>query len=449
MNSTPLFNSDPDSRAGFSGLDLLRMVFKYLWVVVTCVLVVGAIAVYGAMLQPSLFTATAQVWVKTDQQGTPSFLTGITSYREATAQDPPNRRIETEMSLLMNRSSIEHVVTQFNLRPEQWKRKALATAIGPLTKFIKRVGQVWGSTSNNAVDTMAETVKVFNESVTIEPLRSKGADTTSNVIEITLTGTDGALTQAVLSALLDEYTARTNTLNAERGKQTLMALKAQTNSARADLAAAEQAMVEYAVGAAAATVNSSQPRADGESSYNPSAPTATAKLRTDVHQLEAQLDSLRATYTDEYEGVRSVKQSLDKLRARMLNESRETAVVNTRMTVLDRSRSMAQIRYVELQRKLDQIDLYLKLAPADAEGRSQVEPPRAPEKLSRMPRFLTMVAGPMVGLLLGLMLAALLDLGDRRLQSREAVLRHLQLDVLAALPRLSSPTMGKQSGGSA
>lgn len=430
----PLFPVDARAGSGFSGRDLLRLAFKHKWVMLGCFLVVTALAIYGAVRQPREFVATAQVWVKTEQQGSPSFLSGVAAYRETTLMDTPNRRIETEMAELLNRTSVENVIRKHGLRPELLKRSPLDIVLEPVLPTINRIAdaamQLLGlDKSDAASDPLATTVKTFMRSISVEPVRSKGAEVTSNVIEIKLAGTNQKLTQEALATLLAQYIERSTEREQDVARQALQALKGQTAEAYAKMTSAEDAIVSYSLRA--------RTDADGARAVeSPSAALAEAKLRTDEEALQAKLDVLLQTYGDEYAEVKTTRAALERLRARLHEQTRSSVRSNAALGVLERRRAVAETRYVELQRKLDQIDLYLKLSPTEVGGRLIPEPPRMAEKVSVAGKLLTMLAGPVVGILLGMVLSSLMEMADRRLQTRENVQAYLGVEMLAALPHM-------------
>jgi uncharacterized protein involved in exopolysaccharide biosynthesis len=453
-----LFDRDNIRVAGFSGRDFLRVIFKHIWIVSICFIVVGLLTCYGALRQPKLYTATAQVLVKTDQQGAPSFLSGVSAYREAQVQESPNRRIETEMSLMLNRSSIEAVIRKHSLTPALLKRSVLDIVIEPLKPAITNVSEqirnLFGLEKDQdlSFDAMAATVKAFGNSVAIEPVQSKGAQDSSNVIEVRLTGTDPLITQAVLTSLLQQYVARSAAGDRALGEQALAALNTQTDQAKAELAKSAADIVAYVTGSEARYLSSDNlvsvgtvgatGTKEGEGSSdkrnavgsNQVASSITAKLRAEIEEQQIKVDTLSAAYTDDYEAVVTARRQLQKLRARVQTESRSTTLAQANLGMLERKRGLAQARYVELQHKLDQISLYLQLLPVEVQGRLVTELPRLAVKESSIKKILLLLFGPIAGLLLGLALATLREFADRRLQSREAVERYLGFETLASLP---------------
>jgi capsular polysaccharide biosynthesis protein len=132
---------------------------------------------------------------------------------------------------------------------------------------------------------------------------------------------------------------------------------------------------------------------------------------------------------------------------RRLSEGLTASVqAETSLSTLERQRLLAQERYNEVQKKLDQIKLYLRLDPSDAESRVIVDQPSRPQANEGKRKPLIVLAGPVAGLLLGLLLAGLRELFDQRLQSRRDVMTRLGLPVLGALPRLSSSERQRLAG---
>lgn len=429
----PLFGPAPaQPAAGFGARDLLRLVFKYRITIAACLLLVSAVTIFAALRQPREFVASAQLRIRTEQQGTPSFLSGVAAYRETTVQDTPNRRIETEMADLMNRSSVESVIRELSLRPQDLKRTPLDLVLEPFEPAINRtidaVGRLLGLAADpTPPDPLADAVKAFERSVAIDAVRSKGAEVTSNVIEVKLTGTDRLRTQQALARLLEQYVQRSASRDLELGRQALKALTVQADEARSKMQKAEDAIVAYAL-------RRPVPAEGATSPAGRATPVAESKMRTDEETLQARLDVLRQTYGEQYLEVKSTRIALERLRARMKTQARDNVRSDANLGVLDRRRAVAESRYVELQRKLDQIDLYLKLGPTEAQAALVTEPPRQAVKASIAGKLIGLAAGPVIGLLLGLVLAGLFEAADRRLQTREAVQASLGLVTLAAIP---------------
>ena len=133
--------------------------------------------------------------------------------------------------------------------------------------------------------------------------------------------------------------------------------------------------------------------------------------------------------------MRHLREQLDALRARLDDAVRATAELDARLERLERLRALALERFTELRTKRDQIELYLNLNPVEADARLITETPFQPEKPKIRTKMMLAVAGPVGGLLLGLLLVGLREYFDRRLQSADAVKRHLGIETLGIIPR--------------
>jgi tyrosine-protein kinase Etk/Wzc len=280
-------------------------------------------------------------------------------------------------------------------------------------------------------------------SMSIEPVRSKTAETTSNVLEVSLASTDPELARRALAGMLDAYLRVSTQQNRRLGTATTNLLKSQIESTQAELKSAEDAMVQLAIResrdtdlTASATLAGATTGAVGtrRESGRGANETANAQLITQYLELQGQLDELRQTFTDETDGVKKLKQRVADMRARLASQVRSTATNAAAFNRLERQRSLALDRYVELRRKLDQIDIYMQLTPAALDGRIVVDPPSTPDAREARRKKLVALAGPFAGLLLGLLLATLKQFLRPRMRSRREVERLLGTPVLGALP---------------
>lgn len=428
----PLFAVDHGpSLPGFTARDFVQLVFKHKWVVLLTIVVLSALAIGAALMQPTYYSASAQVTIKTDQQGgANSFLSAVALPREQYAIDPPNRRIETEMSALLSESNVEMVVRQFDLDPTVLKRSPMAVLQAWFKPYIKEILAYLPLPkklkSQQPADEVGEAVKAFIKSASATPVRSKTSDVTSNVIEVSLAGTDPDQVVAALGRLIEIYVQRASERDLKLMRLAVSALTDQTADAATKLAQADDAVIKYSLRPGAAAVAGSQAARAGES--------INAKLRADIETLQAKLDVLRQTYGEQYVEVRTTRAALEQLRARQLEQSQDTTRSDATLGILERRRALAETRYAELQKKLDQVNLYMALGPTQLEGRVSLDMPRRSEKLSSLPKWGLLIGGPVASVLLAMALALALDLLDRRLQSRYSVARHLGLETLGSVP---------------
>lgn len=439
--------------------DLLRLLVKHSGVIVLALIAVTLAAVGLYLLQRPVYTSVARVWVKTEQ-GSPSFLSGVTAYREPLYPDPVNRRIETEMELMVTRTSAASVVQRLKVQADQLPVAPLGTVISLL------VPPKPGPAASNLL------VENFLKSVAIEPLRSKTADTTSNILEVKFDSVDPALAPKALSMLLDNYLAVAATQNRRLGEEAARLLTTEAQQSRDELLALDAQIVGLAARnapRAAAAEPAPEPgngkrsrasRGEGgkESRSNrrsrentfAGAPVgneqALAALKTQTVEMQSELDALRELYTDDAENVRALRRRLEAMQRRLAEGLTASVQAVSNLATLERQRALAQERYTEVQKKLDQINLYLRLNPSDAESRVIVDAPSRPLESEGKRKALIVLAGPVLGLLLGLLLAGLREVFDQRLQSSREVQARLGLPVLGALPRYGAADRQRLTG---
>lgn len=430
--------------------DWMEMLWRQLGVILLCTVVVGGALAWLMAGQKSVHASTATVWVQTEQQGMPTFLSGIAAYRDSPYPDPVNRKIETEMELMVTRSAATEVIRSLGIREEQLARSPLDHLKARLKALLPKKSP---ARSGPAPDGATGLEELFLKGLTVTPLRSGTADTTSNLLELRFECADAELAPKALQALLNSYFRLAAQQNRTLGQSTAQLIDSQLAQARDELRSVEDKILALSVrgGAVAASTTlaspgaSSGPRAPGPGGlrYDLGAELtgtvhtqAMSQLKSQAQELQAQLDQARELYTDEAENVKLLRQRLAGVQQRLAQGIAQGARMDAEMGRLERQRSLAQERFVELRKKLDQIELYLQLNPTDAASRSVVDAPSHPEADQGKSRGLLLVLGPVAGLLLGLLLAGLREFADSRLRNAQEVRRVLGLNVLGAVPSL-------------
>ena len=105
---------------------------------------------------------------------------------------------------------------------------------------------------------------------------------------------------------------------------------------------------------------------------------------------------------------------------------------------LDRMLRLRQQELVDVEHRLSQIEMYLDLNALDMENRVVVEPPLRPRSSEWKKRAIVGVTGAVGGLLLGVFIAGMRELFDRRLLSADAVSAYLDIPVVATFPQLTA-----------
>jgi len=457
-HSTLFPPGEPRTAPPRSARDVVAVLYRQGGLIALCALVGTAASLALYLRQPRVYASSAKVWVQTEQQGTPSFLSGIAAYRETPNLDPVNRKIETEIELMLTRTNAQAVVDKLHITDHQ------------LVHGGPRPRQAASAASAPDADGRALTADLFLDGLSVEPLRSKTADTSSNVLEVRFECTDPALAPLALQAFLDNYLQLGAQQNRRLGETTSRLIEAKLERARTDLRDAEDHIVALLVrdggrsgrnaGAQASTLGAQAlAAADGtgglkldlnpEGGVGNGTTPVVAALKAQTLELQLRLDEARQLYTDDAENVRNLRSQLAGSQQRLARSVRENTQLEAELNRLERVRSLAQERFVELQRKLDQIDLYLRLNPTEADSRVVIDPPDHPSAASGKKKRIVALLGPVAGLLLGLVLALLRELGGDRMRSSREAEWALGVPVLGGIPTLSAKARARYFGTAA
>jgi len=341
---------------------------------------------------------------------------------------------------MRSRSNALSVVEKLNLTSELFPRAPAAVGIDALKGAINRL---LGRAPPPASGSYDATAELLITNLNIEPLRSKVAETGSNLLELSLQSTDPALAPQVLAELLANYMRQGTLQNRRIGEESARLIGTRLAEAQKDLRQAEDGILSLVVKqgnskAASATQDLALEAGTTDPAFGDtrgSSPATLTLLRTQAVELQARLEEMRQLYTEDNDNVKTVRRRLAELRQRLAAGVRTSARTDADLARLERSRLQAQERSTELQKKLDQIDLYLRLTPTEAESRVVVDPPSyAAAPKGKKPTML-LIAGPLAGLFLGLLIAGLRELLDTRLQTARDVTRQLGVPVLGELPQ--------------
>jgi uncharacterized protein involved in exopolysaccharide biosynthesis len=444
----------PDAGAPRSVRDLIAVLYRQAGLIAVCFVVGTAASAVIYLRQPRVYTSTAKVWVQTEQQGSPSFLSGIAAYRETPYPDPVNRKIETEIELMLTRTNAQAVVDKYGIRQSQLAKGAMVKPRAPDDA---------ASAAEGVRDARAKTVDLFLDGVSVEPLRSKTADTSSNVLEVKFECTDAALAPRALQSFLDNYLQLGAEQNRRLGETTSRLIETKLAQAKDELRDSENrivALLAQDAGRSGRTANDAGAAAAGSSriggeyaaaegglklDLSPDAAVTgggtapvVASLKAQTLELQLRLDEARQLYTDDAENVRNLRSQLAGSQQRLASTVRQNSQLDAELNRLERTRQLAQERYVELQRKLDQIDLYLRLNPTETASRVIIDAPDHPTSAEGKKSKIVALLGPAGGLLLGLLLAFLRELGGDRMRSPREAKAALGMPVLGAVPTLSA-----------
>lgn len=443
-NDAHLLEPEHGDRLAFTSRDLVSILFKHRRAILLSLVIVSVLVTAGIWSLPPTYVAEGKVLVKTEQQGNPSFFSGIAAYREPRESDPVNRKIETEMELLATRELSERVVRKLDLGYDSVYHKPLTHLLRPLADAYDWVlEKVFGFPEDADKYGFKGTVREFNKSFTVEPLKSKSADTTSNMIMVSLKATDPEVAHRALQTLMEEYVLLTVEQNQKLGLEAYALVERNMKQAGNDLESAKERERAFIAenGAALASrfgfpgLGGTETGKDKHPGLSKAAEQSTVgALRAHLVDMELRLIELRNVFTDTSENVLLQKRAIEELRSRIDSEIRRTAANEMTLAALSLDVKTAEAHYIDLRRKLEQIGLYLQLNPAEAAHRTIAEAPLRPKTSEWKKSVLVNVLGAIAGLLLGLGIAGYREYSDHRLSSPEALEHYLGLKALAVVP---------------
>ena len=143
QSSPPPVSEWPTANQGLTRRDVLNLLFKHLWVVLGTFLLVASIVWTGIAILPATYVAKAKLLIRVEQQGTPSFMSGIAAYRDARDADPASRKLETEMGLLTARPLAEDVVSKLDIDYRSVYHPPYVHYLEPVSAFVAQIEGWW------------------------------------------------------------------------------------------------------------------------------------------------------------------------------------------------------------------------------------------------------------------------------------------------------------------
>lgn len=408
-----------------SARDLVAALYRQAGLVAACALAgTVASALLYARQQP-VYASTAKVWVQTEPRGA-SLLSGIAAYHGAPYPDAVDRRIETEIELMRTRTNAQAVVERLHIRDDQLLH-------GGFAKLHAGMAEPASAPTGGR----PHTVDLFLDGLSVEPLHPKTADATSNVLEVRFECADPALAPVALQAFLDNYLQLGARQSRRAGEAGSRVVEGQLARAQGELRQAEDRIVALLVqdggrGAPATGVVDARGLKLDLDPDAANSPGGSARMVAAL-KLQLRLDEARQLYADDPGNLRNPRSQ-----QRLAKTVRENTRLEAELNRLERQRQLAQERYVELQRRLGQIEIYLRPNPVEAESRVVVDAPDHPTVGEGRRSVAVAWMGPLAGLVLGLLIAGLRELGGDRMRSPREAAWALGAPVLGAIPTLSA-----------
>ena len=442
----PLFGSERDgSRTGtFTKRDAARVVFSHKQIILFCFVAATVLVSVGLFALPMTYESAGKVLVKTEEQGRTEFFSGVAAYRERYESDPVNRRIETEMELVEAHPLSEAVVAELGLTYDQVYHKPLTHILGPVADlFDWTKSTIFRRPIDPEKRGFRDTVEEFNKSIAVHPLRSKSADTNSNIIAVTLKSPDPDIARDALAKLLDNYVRFDTRINAEAGQTAYEIVERDLELAKEEVAHAEDQLhrflVEHSVAKGVSDGSATAPGRDEAATRAITSPRdekSTQLLKARLVELEAELVDASQVYVEDTEKIRTLRQAIDDLKDRIDRETTRGADNEVQLRYLERELRTAELRHNALVQKLQQISLFLEMNESSVANRVVIEPPMRPKSSDIKKRIVLAIIGSFGGLLLGLTIAGFREYTDPRLRTKDEAVRELNLDILAALPEM-------------
>lgn len=480
----PLFRAPADTeQTGFTRWDLLGLLCKH-WFVVLVPFVVVTLLVAGVLLSlPSTYVTTAKVLVRTESQGRPSLLSGVTAYREPVDLEPSDRKLETEMELLVSRPIAEDTVRTLNIHFDDLYRSVLEHVTESVSDVVNTILVQWFGIPVSPQVEFNRAVSALLKSIKVGPAKSKSGEASPNVIDVELKAASADLAQRALQHILDRYVTfgtrldqdagqaalkivETNLMDSgrliEAAQSRLNAFLAKTGmtltsrpvaaparpgrpgeveeavpvseSPSGDPTPGELATDEAVDGGAGMPrrVQPVTPGADSADGGGPVSDSTVVALRVRLLQLEFQRSELEQVFTDRAENVRNVRALIGEVKHKLRIAIRRSADDATTLIELQRQLRTEEARHLDLKRKRDQIALFLAMNPTQTTNRVVVEVPLRPDRSDWKKKAVPGVLSAIAGLLLGLAIAGFRELGDHTLRDAADVRRYLGVESLGS-----------------
>lgn len=173
-----------------------------------------------------------------------------------------------------------------------------------------------------------------------------------------------------------------------------------------------------------------------------------AALKAQALEPQLRLDEARQPHADDAENVLDLRSQAAGSQPRFAGTVHENTPLGAELNRLERARQFAQQRCVALQRKRDQIGLDMRHDASGSERRAIIDAPDPLTVAEGEKKKVVAMRGPVAGLMLGLLLAALRELGGDRMRSSREAEWALGAPVLGAIPTLSAKARNSYFGTS-
>jgi uncharacterized protein involved in exopolysaccharide biosynthesis len=437
QNVRRLFDPNPvQSTRGFTSRDFLHLLLRHKAVIILCFLTSTALVIAALYALPPLYTSHAKILIKIEEQGSPSFFSGIATYRDSNSPEPANRKMENEMELIETWPISAEVVKRLGLTYDQVYHPPYTYLSRPLVDFYDRMFSRWlGWPIDPEKYGFADTVAAFQKSLEAKSIESKTADTNSNILEVSLRGVDKSLTQKALDILVDFFIGYDNQLNKDGALRAEAVVARNVAAARHEVETAQRKLQEV-LAKSGLTLRSDDTARSGDPDVIRSTPgegSIIGLLKSSLLEMQMKLVKLQSTVPAHTPEMVSLEKQIEVLTGRLDREQQRHAQDDSSLLDIRRELRVKESILVDLEKRLSQVRLFLSMGESQISNRVVVEPPLLPRSSEWKQRTLVGVASAIGGLFLGFALAGLREFNDDRLQSEADVQQHLGVLVAGSI----------------
>jgi capsule polysaccharide export protein KpsE/RkpR len=212
-----------------------------------------------------------------------------------------------------------------------------------------------------------------------------------------------------------------------------------------DLAEAQQKMQDLlAKSGLTSAYNYAAPSGDSDSIHStPGEGGVIGLMKSHLLELQMKLVLLQSSVTAHTPEMLSVEKQIDVLSERLNREQRRHAEDDRSLLDIRRQIQFKEATFLELQKRLSQVRLFLAIGASEISNRVVVEQPLRARSSEKKVRILVAVASSFGGLFFGIALAGLREYMDHRLQSETDVQQHLGVPVAGSISYAKSAALHK------
>ena len=430
---TPIFEvASQDQFKSYSAKDIAALCFKHKKLILTVFLIITVCVNWMLFYIPSVYETNAKVLIRTEVQGTPSFFTGVAPVREGITSDPVKRKIETEMEMIEGREVVEQVVRELDVTWDQVYHKPLVHLLEPVGTYITDpIMRALGFEPDPEKNGFNDTVKELVKSVMVSPVLSKSADTNSNIIFVSLKSPDPIVARDILLKTLEVYRDYDVKIKHDSAERAFTIVNEKAEKSYEELTRVQTDLKLFLAN------KSNEFEVSGNTPIlltTPSDMSTIQAIKEQIIGLEFKLSNLKDKFQPGDDNVSQIKGSIEKLRARLKLELELFAHNDAKQAALERDLELAESIYLELKKRLSQIELFIEMNAQNISSRVIIETPLVPRESSWKKDVLLGVFGSLVGLFFGLMLAGIREFLDNAIRDTGDVTKYLGLELIGKIP---------------